>query len=420
MVLVRLLVNFCITFGLLFFGVGSVQAQAQLITELYVSNPLNVPRLNAKVLIPIKLLSDPFSSVGKSFVVMEHGKVVPSQLYASLIDQQPDSLLVVSSFGASERKNLQVFSVTEGLPEEQKGASTYAELAVRIGGSADVSGSLKGGDYLTFSNYRLPSSHKIGDKLFKYEGMGWESEQVAYRYYYDNRGAIDVFGKIKSVLALKQVGLDGDDYHQLNDWGMDVLKVGKSLGVGALGANEQGTIVNVSQFDRSHTAINNGALMSEIDLWHDGWQLKQGKHDLHTRLRIIKGSALTQVSALTAQGLKEFATGVVNHNVEIFKSSENDQQWCYLATYGNQSLAKDNLGLGVFFECKDRHAWLTTEDNVAVLLTQQKSQLDYYLFATWSAQPQGIKTSEQFQHFLNKTVEELNVPISVTLNSSSQ
>jgi hypothetical protein len=411
----QLLLKIFLVFGLLFVVATStpVRAESHLIANLQVTNPLNETRIDASVLLPLALFANSASNSIEQVVVMENGHLVTTQAYASELEQAADSLLLVTDFLPSETKYYQVYSIINGLPHQQVSPETYAELAVRVGGIADKNGNLKGGEYLPFATYRLPASHKIGDKLFKYEGLGWESEHIAYRYYYDNRGAIDVFGKIESALALKQVGLDGDDYHKLNDWGMDVLKVGKSVGVGALAANELGKITNVSQFDSSHTAIHNGALMSEINLWHKGWLLNQGKQDLHTRLRIIKGSALTQVSASTAQGMKNFATGVVNHQVEIFKSDKSDQQWCYLATFGKQSLAEDNLGLGIFFECKERQAWLTTEDNVAVLLTQQKSQLNYYLFAKWSAEPNGIQTSEQFQHYLDNTVQQLNHPLSV-------
>ena len=36
----------------------------------------------------------------------------------------------------------------------------------------------------------LPPEHKIGDKLFKYEGFGWESDRIAYRFYFDQRGLV--------------------------------------------------------------------------------------------------------------------------------------------------------------------------------------------------------------------------------------
>ena len=46
---------------------------------------------------------------------------------------------------------------------------------------------------------------------------------------------MDIFGKIIPDMVLSQVGVDGyESYHEMSDWGMDILKVGKSLGLGSI------------------------------------------------------------------------------------------------------------------------------------------------------------------------------------------
>ena len=88
-----------------------------------------------------------------------------------------------------------------------------------------------------------PPNYKPGDNLITYEGPGWESQMVGYRLYLDGRNAIDVFGKKTTDMILKQVGR-GDDYHQIQPWGMDILKVGASLGSGGFGVHENGEAVH--------------------------------------------------------------------------------------------------------------------------------------------------------------------------------
>ena len=58
-------------------------------------------------------------------------------------------------------------------------------------------------------------------------GIGWESNWCAYRMYY---GQIDFFGKRLEGLRLKTM----KDYHHIADWGMDVLHVGESSGLGGI------------------------------------------------------------------------------------------------------------------------------------------------------------------------------------------
>ena len=58
--------------------------------------------------------------------------------------------------------------------------------------------------------------------------IGWESNLCAYRMYY---GQIDFFGKRLDGLRLKN---PGPNYHSVSDWGMDVLHVGRSSGLGGI------------------------------------------------------------------------------------------------------------------------------------------------------------------------------------------
>jgi hypothetical protein len=81
----------------------------------------------------------------------------------------------------------------------------------------------------------LPGSFKDHSYYIKYEGAGWESDKVAYRFYLDQRNALDAFGKKTPGIILPAVGVDGyDNYHKMAVWGMDDMEVGKSLGIGSI------------------------------------------------------------------------------------------------------------------------------------------------------------------------------------------
>lgn len=65
--------------------------------------------------------------------------------------------------------------------------------------------------------------------------VGWESDtETAYRMYY---GHFDAFGKSRKVLCypiITQPRKPGGSYHQAQDWGMDMLHVGNTCGIGGL------------------------------------------------------------------------------------------------------------------------------------------------------------------------------------------
>jgi hypothetical protein len=87
----------------------------------------------------------------------------------------------------------------------------------------------------------MPAKHQPTDfskqKLPNYltEGPAWENDKVGFRKYFDVRNANDIWGKSTEEMVLDRVGVNPDSsYHQQSWWGMDILKVGKSLGAGAI------------------------------------------------------------------------------------------------------------------------------------------------------------------------------------------
>ena len=114
---------------------------------------------------------------------------------------------------------------------------TYAEISIKEGG--EWQGKKYVGDDFTFKNVeylKAPDSLTDHSYYLRYEGPGWESSKVGYRLYFDWRNAIDIFGKKVDTMVLSKVGLDNyDSYHEESPWGQDILKAGKSLGIGSYG-----------------------------------------------------------------------------------------------------------------------------------------------------------------------------------------
>jgi hypothetical protein len=67
--------------------------------------------------------------------------------------------------------------------------------------------------------------------------IGWESEKAAYRLYY---GQIEAFGKKADRLILAGLKDLKSSYHNMQEWGMDVLHIGNASGLGGLSIWEDG------------------------------------------------------------------------------------------------------------------------------------------------------------------------------------
>ena len=283
-------------------------------------------------------------------------------------------------------------------------AGAYAELAVRRGGVSGEDGKLQGGEYVPVDFMQLPDDHQIGNRLFKYEGPGWESEQVAYRLYFDERAAIDIFGKTKPQLVLPEVGQDGTDYHALADWGMDVLKVGPSLGIGGVGVWHEGKLEGVRQFTGASVNVFNEVESSGVRLQYRGWKSADTERDLEMTLRIAPGSRLTRVHTKTEVPAETWATGIVRHGLEPLISGKESGEWGYLATWGAQSLADDNLGMAIFFRNEDLQQITNDEYNHLVLLKGGR-EAEYQFAAVW--RDGDVQSREQFVAYLDATAQAL-------------
>jgi hypothetical protein len=390
--------------------------------QLQVQNPLAAPRADALVCVPLNQLREK----GSEFAVFDGDGLLPSAPYDCDGDARVESLAVLADLAPKQSKSLQLYALQDGVRGSAAGSApgagrkTYAELAVRMNGVRDAEGKFQQGVLTPVSRLLLPPGHTVGNRLLKYEGPGWESELVGYRIYFDQRSAIDIFGKTKKQLVLSRVGLDGDDYHALSDWGMDVLKVGTSLGIGGVGLWDKNALEGVNVFADAEAQVRNSEVASGIDLHYRGWKTQSGERNLAMQLNILPGSRLTRVSVQADRSAPVWATGIVRHGLKVLTSVASEAEnktagesgWQYLATWGRQSLADDELGMAIFFRGNELVETKNDANNHLALLRGGDSAL-YYLAAVW--RDENIRSERDFIAYLESTLEELNHPIRVRL-----
>jgi hypothetical protein len=228
-----------------------------------------------------------------------------------------------------------------------------------------------------------------------------------------------VYGKTTHDMVLQQVGLDGyDSYHTLQDWGMDVLKVAKSLGVGTLAHFADGSAHRMAQTDSMISVITeNGPVYSSIRTNYYGWKIADMNLDINSNINIHAGTRLThhQVGIAGSQP-QNLATGLIkDKRAKLHQKQGSAQEWGYIATYGKQSLngEGDNLGIAVLFRPQDFMEFTQDEHSHVVKLKPTKDKLEYYYLAAWELEPEGIKTEEQFVQYLERTARELANPVQV-------
>jgi hypothetical protein len=394
-----------------------VETDFPLTFRVRITNPLNVARENTLVVLSpeqIRKVAAKFND--KAFVVVDAGKEIPSQYNLHDTDD-PGLVFVLDKLMPSESREVIVRYKATGTMTRNYAKRTQAELSHKTGGE------WKGREYMAgaFHNVeylRVPPEHKDHSWFIRYEGPGWESDKVGYRFYLDQRNATDVFGKKVPELVLQNVGLDGfDSYHNLQPWGMDVMKVGKSLGIGSLGASVDGKTMRVEKTDSVNCRIvENGAVFSSIATNYSGWLIGAQKHDVRSRISIHAGTRLTRQQFDITNPPENLVTGIVKDiNAKLFTQTGSAQQWAYLATYGKQSLNSDELGLAVLVKPSTLTAFSGDEFSHIMQLRSGQGKLEYYFLAAWVGEPGGVADERQFLDYVNQVAKELANPVTVVL-----
>jgi hypothetical protein len=291
-----------------------------------------------------------------------------------------------------------------------------AELWIKTGGEF-IDNKYVGGNFTEVDFLRVPNDCTDHSYYIKYEGPGWESNKVGYRFYLDWRNAVDVFGKKTSQMALKEIGQDGyDSYHEMQDWGMDILKVGKSLGIGSIGYYDGEKALRVEKTDSLTCRVKaKGPIRAIIETNYYGWQTNDFKTNVTSFLSIDANSRLSKQVLKFDNSPENICTGIyIDKNCEAFKLET--EHWVALATWGIQSLNADNLGLVVFVPKEMFVRFDSDSLNHLVVLKPENNIASWYFGAAWELEPNGVKTYEEFKGYIESQLKILNNPSSIILN----
>lgn len=340
---------------------------------------------------------------------------VPFQVVANPGDAT--SVMTLVALDPNSSKELTVRRLQEGERVPQFKKMTQAELWIKEGGRF-VGNQYEGGRFVRTDSLRVPEGFTDHAYYIKYEGPGWESDKVGYRFYLDWRNAIDVFGKKVTSMVLNDVGQDGyDSYHEPDGWGMDILKVGNALGVGTIAYWTGDRARRVDSTDSVICRVaQDGILRSQILTRYFGWSTGSGKHDMDSYISIDAGNRLSKMTLIF--GGKEpdnICTGInKDSNAELI-DVQIPGDWACLASWGKQSLANDHAGIAVFYRKGDLIRQAEDSLNHVVVLSPKNKKVEYYFAAAWEQEPEGMKDIEAFKEYLAWQLERLNRPVNANV-----
>ncbi|GIX22108.1 MAG: hypothetical protein KatS3mg121_0891 [Gammaproteobacteria bacterium] len=402
---------------------GGRAATPVFVAELEVHNPSAFARPDEPLVLDFDRLGLKRDSLtGRHLEARAAGGARPLQLIDDDGDGVKDSVLLLLDLAPGERQKVEIRLVEGAAPAVQ--ARSQAVLSVKEGGRW-VGRRYEGGDWVDVRHLRVPPEHKDHSEFIRFEGPGLETNRVAWRLYLDQRNGVDVFGKKTADLVLQDVGRDGfESYHHMADWGMDILKVGNSLGAGSFGFWNGERAERVEQVGGWEAWVEeSGPLYSAVRIHYRDWQVAGRKVNLTARLSTVAGSRLLRVRLELDGELPNLAAGLVKHpDTRRFEKALGVTRgaYAYLGTWGRQSLAGDELGLALLW--LDRfgraRAQPQTERNHLVVFEPTAGRVEYSVLAAWAGEPGGVRDAQGFVQMLDQTLERLAIPPRVLLRTA--
>lgn len=383
-------------------------ATPEAIAQLEVANPSTFPRPDTLVRLSLQELG----VAAGPLQVWEDEKARPTQLIDTDGDGTADTLAFLADLGAAAKHR---YVIDRRASPSPVAARAHAEVSIKEGGAWEGK-VYRGGSFRSVAKVEAPPQSSDHSEYLRYEGPGIESDLVGYRVYLDWRNGFDIFGKKTTAMVLPGVGLDGyESYHQMADWGGDILKVGQSLGMGGFGFWDGKKAVLVSKVaKRSTTILADGPIQAAFSLDYAGWETGTGAPvDLGAKLWMQAGSPLVDVDLETSAPLANLAVGLVIHpKAEVLKGDLDvtGEAWSYLATFGPQTLFDDDLGMVLLFRKMDLIETTRDEASQVAVLRPRGKKVSYAFGALWSGQlgsghPGGVKSREQLVAWLEAEVE---------------
>src|ERR1700678_2564517 len=200
----------------------------------------------------------------------------------------------------------------------------------------------------------------------RYEGPGWESEETAWRIYFDKRNAIDLYGKRRPGLYLDLFASPEYVYHMEGPFGRDIYGIGKALGVAGIGVLVDGKAEPVADVaDRKWRVVSVGPVRSVLEFEYKQWKIAGRTVDLTSRITQWAGERGFdhRITLTNSDGLT-LVTGLPYKSaVEELKA--NIPQIHAIATWGPQVVLGGNKAQSV--DVPDENL------GVAVLLPQDQA-----------------------------------------------
>ena len=403
--------------ALLLLSMTSTVVSASRTLTVNVSNPMNIARADVPIIINLANYGEV-----RSALITLNGQEVPCQLDDLDQDETFDELCFLANIDKKEKQQYSVTLYDEGEPRSYT-ARVFAEMVL----SNTKDKKLKKNQQ---NNY-IESLTARGDAAYTYNiqhhhGVDFESELNGIRIYFDARQTLDLYGKFKKQLELKETQFYTDDDQKKRGYGDDVLWVGQTFGLGAFRGwdGQQPTLVEPVK-TRTQRIISYGPLRTIVEVIDKGWQapspLTSHPSPINMTLRYTQyaGHRDTDVDVIFNKDVSDyrFSTGIINVKGSEEFSNKKGLRACWGTDYPSTDTVKwsrETVGLAVLVPQKNIVSEEpANKDNYAYVLKVNGRQMSYKVTYTSANETFGYHSANEWFDYLKAWCKEVEKPVLV-------
>ncbi|GAA4429176.1 hypothetical protein GCM10023188_14220 [Pontibacter saemangeumensis] len=404
--------------------------------EITLSNSSSVDLTDKAIAISRDKLPDVPEGDVFPVLLTQSGDTVAAQLDDLDGDKAWDELFFVTDLPAKGGQTLQLSWATT------KPAYT-TRTSVRFGKRASADTPVQPVTSDTSYANQLPKSAGFGYQPYQTDGPAWENDKVGFRHYLDGRNAKDVFGKKVSDMTPEAVGLDTagaveDNYHEMKEWGRDIMAVGSSAGIGGiglmigdslyrLGVTVNDTVNNVES--TNFNIITEGPVRSMMQLRYNNWHPDgtNRTYTLEEQPTIWPGMYAYRNTAKISglQGDETLLIGMNNlDRTDSIAEIDVDNKWVVLLTHDRETYRNEwLLGLALILPKDAYQGYMEApatgklaQAYFAKMKAAENQPVTYYAVAGWELSNEAFKDAASFRKYVQDLARQVTAEVEVKVN----
>ena len=243
---------------------------------------------------------------------------------------------------------------------------------------------------------------ETGDLFLKvgHHGPAIENEYLGLRIFFNATTAVDVYSKTKKGLELKKFLWYPNAEQQAEGWGVDMYKVGSTVGLGGIRLWDGKKVVLLDPVTERIARVKKEKNYSYMEMISLGVPYKGDKVDIKVRITVYCDKREAKVEAEEMNGKRiQFVTGINYHKGNKVEKSKN-----YVSVWGihPEDVAEHpvNLGAAIVFNPKN---FKTQQDDGEEILFISKPNKSIKVWITSANELEdGINTADSFVTYVNK------------------